>query len=322
MNTTIKTYAKAFRVNQWIKNFVVFCAIIFSGRLLEVDLFLNSLYAFFIFCFLSSTSYVLNDVIDYAYDKKHPVKQFRPIASGAITIPQATFIVFTLTIISLLLALQFSIPFFLISLLFILLHFFYSLYLKRYPVVDIFVISFSFMIRTLAGVVVTGTHLPIWLMLTIFFVSLFMATVKRHAELVTQGKGGTRISLYRYKEHMLYFLSTTFAALTIISYANFAYLSDDNYIVNRCPLNPTLTKKECPKIPFATFISSLYPDFEGRKLMMVTIPLTVYGIARYAQLLYEHEEGERPEKIITTDKPLVITIFLWALFIIVLIYAF
>lgn len=322
MKNVIYTYARALRVNQWIKNFVVFCAIIFSGQLLEIDLFLKSLYAFCVFCLLSSTSYVLNDVIDYSYDKKHPIKQFRPIASGLISIPQATFIVFTLTIISLLLALRFSIPFFLLALLFILLHFFYSLYLKRYPVIDIFVISFSFMIRTFAGVIVTGTHLPIWLMFTIFFVSLFMATVKRHAELVSQGKGGTRLSLYRYKEHLLYFLSTTFAALTIISYANFSYLSDDNYIVNRCPLNPVVATKECPKVPFAAFIADLYPDFEARKLMMVTIPFVVYGIARYAQLLYEREEGERPEKIITTDRPLIITIFAWALMIITLIYIF
>lgn len=324
MKNIILTYAKAARVNQWIKNSVVFCAILFSGRLLEPDLFANSLYAFFIFCLLSSTSYVLNDVIDYSYDKKHPFKQYRPIASGKISIPQATFIVFTFTIISLLLALQYSIPFFLLALLFILLHFFYSLYLKKYPVIDIFVISFSFMIRTFAGVVVTGTHLPIWLMLTIFFVSLFMATVKRHAELVTQGKGGTRVSLYRYKEHLLYFLSTTFATLTIISYANFAYLSNDSYIVHICPLNPQITTQsktnDCPEIPFASFIKSLYPDFEGRKLMMITIPLAVYGIARYAQLLYEREEGERPEKIITTDKPLVVTIFLWAMIVITLIY--
>ena len=103
MKNYILTYARALRVNQWIKNFVVFGAIIFSGRLLEVELFGKTLYAFAVFCLLSSTSYVLNDVIDFSYDKRHPIKQFRPIASGQISIPQATFIVFTLTIVSLLL---------------------------------------------------------------------------------------------------------------------------------------------------------------------------------------------------------------------------
>jgi len=105
------------------------------------------------------------------------MKKYRPIASGAITIPQATFLVFVMTIVSLLLSLFFSLSFFFISLIFLLLHFYYSLYLKRYPVVDIFTISFSFVLRTLAGVVVTGYHVPIWLLMTIFFVSLFSTSV-------------------------------------------------------------------------------------------------------------------------------------------------
>ncbi len=99
------TYAKAFRVNQWVKNLIVFAAILFTGKLFDGQLFLNSLYAFFIFCILSSASYVLNDIIDYQYDKKHPLKKFRPLASGKITIPQATFALFVLTIISLVLSL-------------------------------------------------------------------------------------------------------------------------------------------------------------------------------------------------------------------------
>ena len=174
MKTTIVLYLRAIRANQWIKNFIIFAAILFGGKLFEPDLLLKTIYAFFVFCLLSSASYVLNDIIDYQYDKKHPMKKYRPIASGAITIPQATFLVFVMTIVSLLLSLFFSLSFFFISLIFLLLHFYYSLYLKRYPVVDIFTISFSFVLRTLAGVVVTGYHVPIWLLMTIFFVSLFM----------------------------------------------------------------------------------------------------------------------------------------------------
>ena len=296
---------KALRVNQWIKNLVVFTAIIFSGSLFIPEAFTESLYAFFVLCLLSSTSYVLNDIIDYPFDKKHPLKKFRPIASGKISIPEATFIVFILTLISLIAALFFSLPFFFLSLVFILLHFFYSLYLKRRPVVDIFTISFSFMLRTLAGEVVTGYHIPIWLLYTIFFGSLFMATVKRHAELVTHGSQ-TRASLDLYKEHLLDFLTNTFATGTILAYAFFTY-------VDRPPQIHTL---------FSETISQLIPLFEVRRWMMVTIPLVVYGVSRYAQLLYEREEGETPEKIITTDRPLVFTIFLWGLMVIGIIYVF
>ncbi len=299
----IYTYLQALRINQWIKNLVIFTAIVFSGNLFQFDLFLKTTFGFFIFCLLSSTSYVLNDIIDYPYDKKHPIKKKRPIAAGLITIAEATFIVFLLTLISLILALFFSLSFFFLSLIFLLLHFFYSLYLKRKPVIDIFSISFSFMLRAFAGEVITGYHIPIWLLLTIFFISLFMASVKRHAELVAHGKE-TRISLYRYNEHFLDFLTYTSGTLAIISYSFYTYFE-------KLPQAETV---------FIEFFNLLYPNFEARKWLMITIPIVVYGIARYAQLLYERYEGERPEYIITTDKPLIATILIWGLIIISLIY--
>ena len=165
-----------------------------------------------------------------------------------------------------------------------------------------FAISFSFMLRTFAGEVATGFHIPIWLLLTIFFVSLFMATVKRHAELVAQGRE-TRASLKLYQEHLLNFMSTTFAAGTILAYASYTY-----NIVDVPQMGSVFNETVAP--------------FEGRKWMMVTIPFVVYGIARYAQLLYEREQGERPEKIITTDRPLVATIIVWAMIVVALIYLF
>ncbi len=301
----IKILLRALRINQWIKNLVVFTAIVVTGKLFEQDLFVKSFYAFIIFCLLSSTSYVLNDIIDFPYDRKHSVKKFRPIASGEMTIPEATFLVFVLTLVSLIASLFFSIPFFLLSLVFILLHFFYSLYLKKHPVVDIFAISLSFMIRTFSGEVATGYHIPIWLLYTIFFGSLFIATVKRHAELVGQGVD-SRESLDSYKEHLLDFLTNTFATGTILAYAFYTY-------VEKPPDIPTF---------FSKTIADYFPTFEIRRWMMITIPLVVYGISRYAQLLYEKELGERPEKVITTDKPLIITIFLWGLILIGIIYVF
>lgn len=258
------------------------------------------------------------------------MKKYRPLAAGLISIPQATFMVFLLTIISLLLALLYSLNFFFLSLLFLLLHFFYSLYLKKFPVIDIFTISFSFVLRTWAGMVVTGYHVPIWLLLTIFFISLFMASVKRHAELVTQGGKETRESLFRYKNHLLYFLSTTFATLTIVSYALYTYtlyidpsqqtIFTENTTICQQLFVKTKDIRECEKQQIVKLLPELFPTLEVRKLMMLTVPFVVYGIARYAQLLYEREEGERPEKIITTDKPLLITIGLWALMIVLLIY--
>ena len=304
-NTKFLVYLKVLRVNQWIKNLVVFTAIIFSGQLFYYDSFSKTVYVFIVFCLLSSTSYVLNDIIDYNNDRKHPYKKFRPIASGEIPIPRAIWMVGILTLISLTIAFFFSLPLFFLSLLFILLHFFYSLYLKKKPVADIFTISFSFMLRALAGEVALNYHIPIWLILTIFFGSLFMASVKRHSELVAHGSKA-RETLYRYNEHFLDFLTYTFATATIIAYSTYTYME-------KPPQVETFSSR---------FFAGVFPGFEARKWMMMTIPLVVYGIARYAQLLYERAEGERPEKIITTDLPLVLTILLWGVTIISLIYLF
>jgi len=161
------------------------------------------------------------------------------------------------------------------------------------------------MIRAYAGEVATGYHIPIWFVLTIFFGSLFMAAVKRHAELVSHGPGA-RLSLYRYQEHFLDFLTYTFATLTIIGYSFYTYFEKP----------PLITTS------FTKGFTSFFPGFEGRKWLMITIPLVVYGISRYAQLLYERYEGEQPEKIITTDKPLIFSIFLWGLITVTLIYVF
>lgn len=299
----IKVFARAMRLNQWMKNLIVFTAVIFSGQLFNGYVVWQAFLSFCIFCLLSSTSYLLNDIIDYPYDRKHPVKRYRPIASGEISMQQATFAVFILTIASLLLSLLFSVSFFFLALCFILLHFFYSLYLKKFPTVDIFSISFSFMLRAIGGEVVTGYHIPIWLLLTIFFLSLFMATVKRHAELTMHGRE-TRESLYRYQEHFLDFLTTTFATGTILAYATYTY------------------SEKIPQVNtfFTAIMGQLLPGFEARKWIMITIPMVVYGISRYAQLLFEKVEGERPEKIITKDIPLVTTILIWIFVIILLIY--
>lgn len=301
----LKYVLLAARPNQWVKNLVIFTSILFAGQLFDKSLFLNTILGFLIFCLLSSTSYILNDIIDYPFDRKHPLKKHRPIASGQLSIPDATFVVFIMSLASLILSLFFSIPFFLVALIFLLLHFFYSLYFKQKPILDIFAISFSFLLRAYAGSVISGYHIQIWLLLTIFFASLFIAAVKRHAEFVNQGKE-TRSSLRQYREALLLFLTNSFATLTITAYSLYTFLE-----------RPPLIQTQLSEV-FSYFL----PDFEARKWFMVTIPLVVYGIARYGQLLYARDQGEAPEKLITRDRPLMLTMFLWGIIVISLIYFF
>ncbi|GIW63871.1 MAG: decaprenyl-phosphate phosphoribosyltransferase [Patescibacteria group bacterium] len=298
-------YFEAVRYNQWIKNLVVFTAPLFTGHLFELRTVLICFFSFIVMSLASSASYLLNDILDYKNDIKHPQKRLRPIARGAVAVHEAVFVMFVLVIVVLTISVFYSLAFFLIVFAFLLLHFLYSLYFKQKTLLDIFTISFSFVLRALAGEVATGYHIPIWLLMTIFFISLFMASVKRHAELVRHGTASRKV-LENYPEHLLTFLTTTFATTTIISYAFYTYFEN-------APIVQTALTR---------FFSHYLPAFELRRWMMITIPFVVMGISRYAQLLYTFEEGERPEKIIVTDKFIIAVILIWALIIISLIYVF
>lgn len=294
---------KALRPNQWIKNFILFAAIIFNGRLFDINYFVLTLVGFIIFCMLSSASYLFNDIIDMRYDKLHPLKNKRPLASGQIKLNLASETAFILGLFGLISALFLSVNFFVISAIFTLLHIFYSLLLKKHAVLDILSIAFSFILRAFAGEILTGYHLPFWLFLTILFVALFVAATKRHAELLHQGSV-TRPALFQYRERLLDSYTSMFGSASIIAYSLFAFIEE--------PIQFTG--------PLKQFLVNVAPLVIERKWMVTTIPFIIYGLMRYAQLAYEGTAGEQPEKIITKDIPLIISIVGWGLSIITILY--
>ena len=196
-----------------------------------------------------------------------------------------------------------SLSFFGVALMFILLHIFYSLLFKKHAVFDIFGIALSFILRAYAGEVVTGFHLPFWLFLTILFVALFVAATKRHAELLRRGPQ-TRPALFQYRDRLLDSYTSMFGSASIIAYSLFTFL------------------EEPPKFstPFRQFLVDVFPEALNRKWMVITIPFILFGLMRYAQLAYEGKEAEQPEKIVTTDIPLVVAIIVWGLAVISILY--
>lgn len=293
----------AIRPNQWVKNLILFAAIIFNGKLFDGQYFLLSFLGFLVFCALSSASYLFNDIVDLSYDKLHPEKKTRPLAAGLISLTVASEAAFLLGFFGLIAALLLSTIFFFVAATFVLLHILYSTIFKKYAILDILSIAFSFILRAFAGEVLTGYHLPFWLFLTIFFVALFVAATKRHAELIKEG-ATTRPSLFQYREHLLDFYTSMFGSAAILTYALFTFL------------------EEPPRFnaPFRTFLFQVLPQALERKWMVVTIPFIIYGLMRYAQLAYEGTQGEKPEKIITTDIPLIVSILLWGLIVIMFLY--
>ena len=294
----------ALRPGQWIKNALIFTAVIFNGQLTNLSLLMRCFLGFIIFCFLSSASYLLNDLIDLQYDRSHPDKKYRPLASGKLKKSTAVKAAGVLCLAGLVFSLFLSWGLFLLGITFVIIHVSYSSILKKFAVLDILAIASSFIIRTFAGEVLTGFHVPVWLMLTVVFLSLFIASGKRRSELVLEG-GKTRPALLAYKRQLLDFYTSTFANASLISYALFAFFT------------------EPPKFrePFARFLLINFPKALGRKwLMAATIPFVIFGIMRYAQLIFLAQKGEQPAKALASDHLLLSFILGWGITIISLIY--
>lgn len=302
---------EAARPRQWLKNLGVFAAIVFTGQLLNPGLLKISLGAFVIFSLLSSASYLVNDAVDIARDRLHPFKKLRPVARGALPKKAALTIAALSGLFGLGLALFINPGFFLIAALFLASHIFYSMVLKNIAVIDILVIASGYILRVYGGEVATGFHISIWLMLCVISVSLFLAIGKRRSELtLLAGYNGVvsskvRASLSHYSERLLDTYTAIFANSTWLTYAFFTFL-------------------ERPAFSGLFWQSrwGQFFDFPERKWLMSTIPFVIYGVMRYLQLIYEKAEGESPEKVLTSDKPLLLTITLWFLITITVIYVF
>lgn len=303
VNKKIAAILRALRPIQWIKNLSLFAAIILNGQLLNFPIFLKSILGFVVFCFLSSSSYLINDLVDVDKDRLHPIKKYRPIARGDISESSAIFIAFILLFMGLFISVFISFGFFWISLTFILLQYAYSFFLKKKAVIDIIGISLFFIIRAYAGELATGYHLPVWIMLAVIFLSLFLASGKRRSELGGSGTK-TRSSLSGYSNNLLDFYTNMFAVCTLISYAMFTFF-EEPVVFNGLIHN---------------FLLENFPKALGRKWYMVTLLPVIFGIMRYGQVIYEMQEGERPEKVVATDIPLILAIFSWGLVMITIIY--
>jgi len=288
---------KTARPRQWLKNVAIFTTILFTGEFFVPSIFQTTCWAFIAFCFLSSSGYIINDILDAPKDRKHPFKKFRPVASGTLPIPIAFFTSGAFFILGIYIATSISKPFLILSIVFMSLQYTYSLLLKHIAVIDILAITAAYFIRVYAGEAATGYHISIWLSLAALSLALFLAVGKRRAELtLLQGYQGvlpkdTRVSLSHYSERLLDTYTAMFANSTFITYVYYTFLEK--------PLSIGV--------------------LADRKWMMITIPFVLYGIMRYMQLIYEGK-GESPEQILTTDIPLLTTVIVWTISVFIVIY--
>ena len=299
---------KTVRPRQWLKNLALYGALIFTGLLYQKGAFELVTQAFFVFTILASSTYIFNDIFDVKTDRLHPIKKKRPIASGELPVAVAVSTVVFGVITGLTWAYSLNYFFFVSCLVYLLVQVLYTGFLKNIAIVDVIVIAFGYLIRVYAGAFVISAHMDVWFLLTVISASLFLAVGKRRGEmtlLIAQEKGiNTRKVLRRYTEKLLDIYTAMFATSTWITYSLFTF----NH------------PKIVPDGRALSFISELPKTLLSEKWMMITIPLVVYGIMRYLQLIYEKNEGESPERILLTDKPLIVTGGIWVLLVIGVLY--
>ena len=280
----LKELVISMRPRQWYKNLVIFLGIVFSLNLLKLNLWIEVIAAFAVFCVLSGSLYIINDIIDVEKDKNHPKKRNRPIASGKLKINNAWISTVVLIIFALGVSYWINMWFLAAAITFFLLNIVYSLFLKHFIVVDMMVISSGFVIRAIAGCLAIGVTVSQWLIIGIFILALFLAIGKRRHELVLLGDNAAnhRKILDGYSTEMLDQMMNITTSALIMSYA-------------------------------------LYTYFTGKIFLMLTIPFAFYGIFRYIFLVHAENFGGEPEMLFK-DKGMLLSMILWVILVIALLY--
>lgn len=280
-------YVKLLRIEQWVKNLFVFVPLFFSGNVTNIDLLFKSTLAFFTFCFVASSIYIINDYLDVEADRKHPQKSLRPLASGAVSKSQALLlfvVVFALTVgMIFFLRAAYDASFWQFSTIigfYFFMNIAYTVRLKHVAIVDICIIAIGFVLRVLAGGYVSGIVISQWAILLTFVLALVLATGKRRGELINaQTSGRTRKALDGYNVQFADIALSITCALAIVCYLMFT-------------LSPEVQQRFHPRVFY-------------------TVIFVVFAFLRYLQQTLVYNRTESPTKVIYKDRYIQVTLVLW-----------
>jgi decaprenyl-phosphate phosphoribosyltransferase len=262
------------RPRHWIKNLFVLAPLIFSGLFTRRASALLAIFGTLLFCVAASFVYVFNDLADLPNDSLHPIKRHsRPLASGAVSVTTARVLLVVLGALMMAGSLV-SVPLVAVLIVYIALNVFYSLWLKRIPVVDIFCVAAGFVLRVYAGAAVINVPLSSWMLITTLSIALYLAAIKRREELAVQGDAA-RAVLGEYTLPLL----DRFALMSSV----------------------------CAMVFYSLFVVTTRPVLAG------TIPLVLFGIFRYWFLVDRHGRGESPTDALWSDRQLAVTVVIWGL---------
>ncbi|WP_339266131.1 decaprenyl-phosphate phosphoribosyltransferase [Paenibacillus sp. FSL K6-1330] len=275
------------RPKQWTKNLLIFAAPLFSFEVVNPGVLFDTLIGFFLLSFVSGCVYIVNDYADREADRNHPVKKYRPMASGALP-PKLAIAFGVLLLIASLAVSYFLNPLFTVLLvLYFAMNVAYSFRLKHVVIIDIMIIAAGFVLRAIAGGLVIHVPFTPWFLLCTMLLSLFLAIGKRRHELhlLQHDKGSHRKVLDQYSFDLLDQMSSIVTTATIISYSLFTFTS-------------------------------------GRTVhLMWTIPLVIYGMFRYLYLIHIEKKGGAPDRVLLEDTHILVTVILYVISVIgILVY--
>ncbi len=283
---------KTMRPRQWPKNGFVFVALFFDEKLLDPVYLGRTIAAFILLCLMSSAVYLMNDLGDMESDRQHPTKRLRPLPAGQLS-PTVAAVAAVLFAVGSLIAGYFLSPVFaLILLTYLLSQVAYTFWLKNVVLFDVMIVALGFVLRIASGVaVIEVERFSPWLYLFGGFLALFLVLGKRRHELVLLGDDADkhRKILQEYNLDLIDRMLGLVTTSVLVFYSLYTFLAEG------LPTNHT---------------------------MMLTIPFLMYGIFRYMYLIHVRHEGGAPEEIALRDRPLQVTIALFALTVFVVIYIF
>ena len=290
----IRHIIKVARPTHWIKNLFVFLPVFFGGGLLNTSEAVSAALTFLSFSLAASAIYCLNDIIDVNADRAHPVKCKRPIASGAITIPQAYGMMALSMLVSI--VLMFLLPAGQTKTIFVIVAYFvinvaYCLRLKEYAIIDVCIIASGFVLRILAGGYATGVQLSKWIVLMTFLLTLFLAFAKRRDDVLRMNTTGQapRANTSRFNLTFINQAITITAGVMLVCYVMY------------------------------TVSPEIIAQFATDKLYLTSI-LVILAILRYLQISFVDEKSGDPVKVALSDRATQLILLAWLLSFLVIIY--
>lgn len=246
----MKHYLKLMRVHHYIKNLLVFAALLCSGQLFNVKKLSYGIVGFIAFCMISSVVYIINDIRDKEKDRNHPTKCRRPIAAGKVSVKSACTLAVVLFAVAVVCnCLTFCVAATLLLALYLVLNLAYSFGLKNIPIVDVTILVAGFLIRILYGAFVTEITISNWLYLTVITLAFYFALGKRRNELKQSADGETRqvlkvypVSFLDKNMSMCLTLANIFYALWSMDEKTMSFYNNE-YLIFTVPIVLLITMK-------------------------------------------------------------------------------